>query len=48
MSQRRATINISQEAKSKLDAVKSSGQSYDGIIRDLVKFWMERKEERKK
>lgn len=45
---RRATLNISQEAKSQLDAVKSSGQSYDGIIRQLVKFWQQKRGEAKK
>ena len=41
----RATINISLEAKSQLDAVKSEGQSYDGAIRELVKFWQEKSRE---
>ncbi len=41
----RATVNISLEAKSQLDAVKSAGQSYDGIIRELVEFWQERRSE---
>ena len=41
----RGTINISLEAKSQLDAVKSEGQSYDGIIRELVKFWQEKNRE---
>jgi predicted CopG family antitoxin len=40
---KRATINISVEAKSTLDSVKSLGQSYDGIIREVVKFWRKRK-----
>ena len=39
----RATINISQEVKSQLDTIKSSGQSYDGIIRELAKFWKAKK-----
>ena len=41
----RATINISLEAKAQLDAVKSPGQSYDGIIREVVKFWGEERSE---
>jgi len=45
MARNRATINISQEAKVQLDTLKSPGQSYDGIIRELVKF---RKEQEKK
>jgi len=42
---KRATLNISQEVKSELDTVKSPGQSYDGIIRALVKFWREKNKE---
>jgi len=42
---KRATINISVELKSQLDALKFSGQSYDGMIRELVKFWKQKKEE---
>jgi len=42
---KRATINISLEAKSQMDAIKSEGQSYDGIIRELVKFWKDKKGE---
>ena len=42
MSQKRTTINISFEAKSQMDTVKATGQSYDGIIRDLVQFWKEK------
>jgi len=40
---KRAVINITQEAKSQMDDIKSEGQSYDGIIRELVKFWKTRK-----
>jgi len=42
---KRATINLSLEAKSQLDAVRSVGQSYDGIIRELVKFRREKNKE---
>ena len=45
MAKKRATINISLEAKSELDMVRSIGQSYDGIIRQLVKFWMVKNKE---
>ena len=38
MRQKRTTINISLEAKSELDTVRSLGQSDDGIIRELVNF----------
>jgi len=40
---KRVTINISAEAKMELDSVKSLGQSYDGVIRQLVRFWKEKK-----
>jgi len=45
MAKKRATVNISLEAKSELDNVKSPGQSYDGIIRELGKFWREKNKE---
>lgn len=45
MAKKRATLNISLEAKRELDSVKSSGQSYNGIIRELVKFWREKNKE---
>jgi len=38
MSKGRATLNISQETKVHLDAVKVTGQSYDGAIRGLIEF----------
>ncbi len=37
------TISISLAAKSKLDKLKSQGQSYDSIIKKLVKFWKEQR-----
>ena len=43
MARNRATINITQETKAELDTLKSPGQSYDGIIRELVKFRKEKK-----
>jgi len=45
MAKKRATLNVSLEAKSELDSIKSSSQSYDGIIRELVKFWRDKKRE---
>jgi len=42
---KRASINISMEAKGQLDSVKADGQTYDGVIRDLVKFWKDKKRE---
>ena len=43
MSQKRGVINITLEAKSEMDDIKAEGQSYDGIIRELVKFWKDNK-----
>jgi len=42
---KRATVNLSQKTKDALDSLKHSGQSYDGLIKDLVKFWKERDKE---
>jgi len=36
---KRAGLNITLEAKLDLDSVKRSGQSYGGIIQELVKFY---------
>ncbi len=47
MAKNRATVNISLEAKSQLDTVRSLGQSYDGIIKELVKFWKSKKSSNK-
>lgn len=33
------SIGLSLEAKAELDTVKAPGQSYDGVIRELVEFW---------
>ncbi len=45
MAKKRATINISLEAKGELDTIKSPGQSYNGIIKEQVKFWREKNKE---
>ena len=42
---KRITIAISQQTKDALDSVKHPGQTYDGVIQELVKFW-EDKEQR--
>jgi len=36
---KRPNINISRETKELLDSVKHTGQSYDGLIRELLEFW---------
>ena len=40
----RATVSISKETKGLLDSIKHTGQSYDGLIRELVMYWKKRKE----
>lgn len=42
---KRAVVNISQEVKSQMDDIKLEGQSYDGIIREMVAFWKDKKGE---
>lgn len=36
MRQRRAHINLKARTKDTLDSIKASGQSYDGIIQELI------------
>ncbi len=36
---RRVTVSISGETKEQLDSIKHTGQSYEGLIRDLVICW---------
>lgn len=40
---RRYSLNISKQTKDLLSSIKHTGQSYDGLIQDLVKYWKERK-----
>lgn len=44
-STRRSCISVSREAKNALDSIKHEGQSYNGLIQELVKFWQEKKGE---
>lgn len=39
----RASINVSRQTKNALDSIKHQGQSYDGLLQELVKFWEEKK-----
>ena len=39
----RKCISISQQTKDTLDSVKHAGQSYNGLIQELVNFWQEKK-----
>jgi len=41
----RASLNISRRAKDDLDSIKHSGQSYGGLIQELVKFWKDKRGE---
>ncbi len=41
---KRASISISKETKELLDSIKHTGQSYDGLIRELV-VYRKRKQE---
>ncbi|MBA7624902.1 hypothetical protein ES703_32316 [subsurface metagenome] len=36
---KRTTISISQPTKHILDSIKHPGQSYDGLIQELIKLW---------
>lgn len=38
----RAPLNISRQTKDALDSLKHSGQSYDGLIKELIKFWQDK------
>jgi hypothetical protein len=38
-SKKRATLNISKDAKDKMDELKHTGQSYDGFIQELLIYW---------
>ena len=44
----RACISISGQTKNTLDSIKHPGQSYNGLIQELVKFWKEKKREEPK
>ena len=41
---KRASVSISKETKGFLDSIKRPGQSYDGVIRELVTHWKEKQE----
>jgi len=43
-SKSRVTVSISRETKEVLDSVKHTGQSYEGLIRDLVMCWKRKQE----
>ncbi len=35
----RTTVMIYRETKAVLDSIRHPGQSYEGVIQDLIKFW---------
>jgi len=41
---KRASVSISKETKGFLDSIKRPGQSYDGVIRELVNYWKRNQE----
>jgi len=41
---KRVTVSISRETKEFLDSIKHTGQSYEGLIRDLVMCWKRKQE----
>ena len=40
---KRLTVSLSQQTKEDLDTVKHTGQSYDGVIQELIKLWRREK-----
>jgi len=43
---KRASVSVAQDTKNLLDAIKRPGQSYDGVIRELVMHWEKKKSEK--
>ena len=41
---KRASVSVSKETKGFLDSVKRPGQSYDGVIRELLMNWKKMQE----
>ncbi len=39
----RSSISISGRTKNALDSIKRQGQSYDGLIQELIQFWKDKK-----
>lgn len=39
----RSSLSVSRRTKDMLDLIKHEGQSYDGLIQELVKFWNEKR-----
>ena len=47
-SKKRVTVSISKETKEFLDSIKHTGQSYEGLIRELTLCWQKKKEAEEK
>ncbi len=43
--ERRCCIAVRQQTKNALDSVKRPGQTYDGVIQDLLQFFKQKKRE---
>jgi len=41
---KRAGVSVARETKGLLDTIKRPGQSYDGVIRELVICWKKKQE----
>ena len=41
----RSTIAVSRRTKQALDSIKHPGQSYEGLIQELIMFWKEKRQE---
>ena len=39
MKKKRASLSISKETKGTLGLIKHTGQSYEGLIQELIKLW---------
>ena len=47
MRQKRGHISLNSQTKDALDSIKALGQSYDGVIQQLVKLWQQEREQHK-
>ena len=39
MKKKRASLSILKETKGMLDSIKHTGQSYEGLIQELIRLW---------
>ena len=46
-SEGRSSLSISKSTKASMDSIKHAGQSYDGVIQELVKFWKSKGQQNK-